>query len=186
MFRKKTKKAKKATAKKNTQKKTSAKKSTTKKATTKKATTKKSGQKTTQKKTTQKKTTAKKGREMKTSSEYKKEIQILEKEIHEMQQKETEIKRRLHQYLERVGPDAFTKQMFPNGANISPRNLKVRSETLQEKQNKLQRLKEKYMDALKKELIENFMIENSDMKKDLKKVNVEKDETGTIMIVNLK
>jgi hypothetical protein len=123
---------------------------------------------------------------MTTSDDYKKEIVRIEKEMAELRARNNDLQKKLIQHLSKQSANDFTKALYANEVSFNPKTLQIVSEKFVELQKEHDKLKAGYINSLRKELIQDFIIENPEFKTQLKDISIENTPTGTHAKVVLK
>lgn len=123
---------------------------------------------------------------IRTSDDYKKEIVMLEKQMNEQKAKNIALQRELVRYLNKKTANEFTKSMYNNEVTFNPKSLKVMSKSFVALSHELEELKQDYINTLRKELIEDFIMEHPQFKKQLIDIKIDQQTTGIHAQVILK
>jgi hypothetical protein len=121
----------------------------------------------------------------KTSDELKKELIDIEVQIKELTNISNDLKVKLIAYLDKRRPDEFTAALY-NNAKFAPRVLHIHSDKLLLLTRKQEEVKTEYINRLREELIQGFVIEHPEFKTEFKEVVVENSVSGVIARVMIK
>jgi hypothetical protein len=121
----------------------------------------------------------------KTSDQLKKELVETDLQIKELTNRSNDLRNKLVTYLDKRSPDEFTAMLYPN-TKFTPRALQIHSEKLLLLTRKQEALKEEYMNALRQELIQGFIIEHSEFKSEFVGIEIENTVSGILARVRIK
>jgi len=121
-----------------------------------------------------------------TSEEIKKILMGLDNEIKILQAQIEDLRKRMVKFLANRTPDEFTKSLYPNQISLKPNSIQVISEKLNEMNKEFADAKDAYINALRQELIIEFVAENPDHRGNLTKVDIGNTESGTLARIYFK
>lgn len=121
----------------------------------------------------------------KTSDELKKELMDIEVQIKELTNISNDLKAKLIAYLDKRRPDEFTAALY-NNTKFAPRSLHIHSDKLLQLTRRQEEVKTEYINRLREELIQGFVIEHPEFKAEFKEVVVENSVSGVIARVMIK